>query len=141
MFEVLELSLLALTILLFFAALSTPFVLRRKLLAVFRAEMAEGAELLQALRSWNSRVLANMRRAGELPQAEGAAALEALGGGGGGLPPFVMGLAESLGIDVPKLMAGDAGEMLKVKGVLEKVKAMGPAQGQAPAQAATGPFL
>lgn len=91
-----------------------------------RAAVGEATQLLLRLQSERARVSGTIAAAarrgvayspGPLVEEEASEASAE----GGGLPPALLALAQGAGVNVAALMAGDAGEVLKVKALLGKL--------------------
>lgn len=83
------------------------------------AEAKDATDALVALRSERGRVMALLRhrgRASEASEEEEGEADE------GGEPGFLDGLAQSFGVDVQRLAAGDPGELAKLEPLLAKLR-------------------
>lgn len=101
-----------------------------ELIGQARAQLSEEAkaasDALIQLKSERGRVMALLRHRG---RAASGASEEEEEGDEGGEPGFLDGLAQSLGVDVERLAAGDQGELAKVQAALGK---LAPAQQAAP---------
>lgn len=131
----------------FLLALVSPLLAKRLVVKAMAVEAKKAIDLIVDLKSWTARAAGTIRhvkgRLGYKPELASIISDEDEADSEDsprGLPPVVMGLAQSLGIDPARVMAGDSVELGKVQDVLAKLKGTGTPQAAQP-PAVTGPFL